>query len=80
VLAREDDPGNKRLVAYVVGKAAAQTPSLTVSELRSHLGRTLPEYMVPTGWVFLDALPLNPNGKIDRKKLSTEWLEQRSPA
>ncbi|MFN7609833.1 MAG: non-ribosomal peptide synthetase [bacterium] len=70
VLAREDDPGNKRLVAYVVGKAAAQaSPPLTISELRSHLGRTLPEYMVPTGWVFLDALPLNPSGKIDRKAL-----------
>jgi amino acid adenylation domain-containing protein len=69
VLAREDDLGDKRLVAYVVGKAAAQPPSLTVSELRSHLGQTLPEYMVPSGWVFLDALPLNPNGKIDRKAL-----------
>jgi amino acid adenylation domain-containing protein len=66
VLARKDNLGDNRLVAYVVVKAPV---GIGVSDLRAHLQRSLPEYMVPTAWVFLEALPLNANGKIDQQSL-----------
>lgn len=66
VLAREDDPGNKQLVGYVVGKNG-QAPDQ--GELQVFLGKTLPQYMVPARFVYLDALALTPNGKVDRKAL-----------
>ncbi|HEX8432754.1 MAG TPA: amino acid adenylation domain-containing protein, partial [Longimicrobium sp.] len=62
VMARQDAAGGKRLVAYVVGDARAEA-------MRAHLAEQLPDYMVPAAYVRLDAFPLTPNGKVDRKAL-----------
>jgi amino acid adenylation domain-containing protein len=67
VLAREDVPGPKQLVGYVVPRDDSDIPSTT--DLGAFLKKELPEYMVPTKFVYLEALPLTPNGKIDRKAL-----------
>jgi acyl carrier protein len=80
VIAREDTPGDRRLVAYVVGEARGP-------ELRLALGERLPEYMVPSVFVLLEALPQTPNGKVDRKALprpegggrEAGYVEPRTP-
>lgn len=66
VVVREDRPGNKYLVAYLVHKLDRD---LTIAQLRSFLKEKLPEYMVPSVFVQLEALPLTPNGKVDRRSL-----------
>jgi len=68
VIAREDTPGDKRLVAYYTASASGEeTPS--AEKLRLHLSASLPDYMIPAAYVALERLPLTPNGKLDRKAL-----------
>ncbi|HEX8273806.1 MAG TPA: amino acid adenylation domain-containing protein, partial [Longimicrobiaceae bacterium] len=84
VVVREDAPGDRRLVGYVVAEGAAVSPA----ELRAHLGGRLPEHMVPGGFVVLDRLPLTSNGKVDRRALpapehaadAERYVAPRTPA
>ncbi len=66
ILAREDRPGDKRLVAYIVS-SHGELPDAV--EIRNYLKTKLPDYMIPSAFVMLDEMPLTPNGKIDRKAL-----------
>lgn len=81
VVVREDTPGEKRLVGYVVAQPGMFVDS---AELRERLRVQLPEYMVPSAMVMLDRFPLTPNGKVDRKALpaparSAATVESASP-
>ncbi len=79
VVVREVESGYKRLVAYVVPQHSSSSESrsqpeslsspIRVEELRNYLKGSLPEYMIPTAFVFMERLPLGPNGKLDRKAL-----------
>jgi amino acid adenylation domain-containing protein len=66
VVAREDVPGDKRLVAYAVLR---EKQTAAVVDLQDHVTKQLPTYMVPVAFVLLEAIPLTPNGKVDRRAL-----------
>ena len=73
VIVREESAGEKHLVAYVVPRTEVQSihqeRAQLISRLRVHLQEKLPEYMIPTSFVLLDAVPLTPNDKVDRRAL-----------
>lgn len=73
---REDTPGDQRLVGYLTPDGRAPDPN----DIRKHLRKDLPEYMVPSDIVVLDAMPLTPNGKIDRKQLPAPQSAGQSSA
>jgi acyl carrier protein len=76
VIAREDTPGDKRLIAYVV---PAPGQELKIGELRNYLMAKLPDYMVPSAIAQLEKLPLMSNGKVDRNALPTPEYTRREP-
>jgi amino acid adenylation domain-containing protein len=74
VVVREDVPGDKRLVAYLLPNAGGIPAA---GQLRTFLLTTLPDYMVPAGFITIPAIPLTPNGKVDRKALpAPDWANQ----
>ncbi|HEV8176479.1 MAG TPA: amino acid adenylation domain-containing protein, partial [Gemmatimonadales bacterium] len=90
VIARQDQPGTTRLVAYLVptpDTISDATPD--TAQLRSHAAQTLPDYMIPALFVTLDALPRNASGKLDRRALpapdrrltepASEYIAPRTP-
>jgi amino acid adenylation domain-containing protein len=85
VLAREDESGDKQLVAYVAPERTNQPPymneqTLTPTTLREYLKGRLPQYMVPSAFVLMERFPLTANGKIDRQALAALSVENTEPA
>ncbi len=76
IIAREASPGDLRLIAYLVYHPGED---LTVSDVRRHLRRELPDYMIPSVVVALDAIPLTPNGKVDRSALPDPFKNAALP-
>ncbi len=84
VIAKEDTPGEKELIAYVVPAAGAKVKA---NELRDHVRKSLPDYMVPAQFVPIDSIPVTANGKVDRaalpspngKRNSAAYVEARTP-
>jgi amino acid adenylation domain-containing protein len=66
VASRDDKPGNKRIIAYVV---PASGDLITINEMQRHLKQRLPDYMIPSAFIIMESLPLSSNGKVDRKAL-----------
>jgi amino acid adenylation domain-containing protein len=77
IIVREDVPGDQRIVAYFIAQPGEQP---TTATLRTHLRAQLPEYMVPANFVQLQAFPLTPNKKIDRKAFPAPLLAQKAAA
>jgi amino acid adenylation domain-containing protein len=77
VLPREDTPGEHRLVAYALPRAGKRFDASAGAALRAWLGERLPEYLIPAAVVPLDAFPLTPNGKVDRRALPVPALSER---
>jgi len=75
VVFREERPADMRLVAYFV---PAPGPTVTITELRQHLRMKLPDYMIPQHFVRLDALPMTPSGKVDRRALPVPQEDRRT--
>src|SRR5580765_1779528 len=86
VVAREEAPGDRRLVAYYTTALKDGSKAPSAEQLRAYLSASLPEYMVPAAYVRLEAWPLTPNGKLDRRALPAPemvsvaaWRAPRTP-